>query len=267
MKIYMNKKNSENVTLIAITDDRYIIETAAGAQKSYSTSSFKKMFKFIEEIDENQTTLDTANTISEGSEEFDINECDEPDYFEQQKIAEAEAVEGVEAETVAVDNNGWEKIAKKNLKEAYNWIVGGLENTLQDCEEDSEEYRSAKKTLTDAESLAIEIYHEGITTFFGDGMCGGKAPAEMRFAGKDFCISYITKLLKKDGYLTTPKEEKVIVVKMVAFTGMNIGEFNAVVTKQGYEVATKHTGVLHFDKKGIQTDAKNPKFGNKLILK
>lgn len=266
MKIYMNKKNSEEVTLIAITEEgRYIIETAAGAQKSYSTSSFKKMFKFIEEIDEDQTTLDTANTISEGAEEFDINECDEPDYFEQQKIAEAEAVEVVEAETVAVDNNGWEKIAKKNLTGAYNWIVGGLENTLQDCEEDSEEYRSAKKTLTDVESLAIEIYHEGITTFFGGGMCGGKAPAEMRFAGKDFCISYITKLLKKDGYLTTSKEEA-IVVKMVAFTGMNLGEFTAVATEEGYEVTTKTNKVMHFDRNGIQTDAKNPKFGNKLIL-
>lgn len=251
MKIYMNKKNSENVTLIAITDDRYIIETAAGAQKSYSASSFKKVFKFIEEIDENQTTLDTPaeETTEEATEE----------------AAEVVSEEPV-SDTSEKAPNGWEKIAKKNLKEAYNWVVGGLENTLQDYEEDSEEYRSAKKTLADAESLAIEIYHEGITTFFGGGMCGGKAPAEMRFAGKDFCIGYITKLLKKDGYLTTPKEE-VILVKMVAFTGMNIGEFNAVVTKQGYEVATKRTGVLHFDKKGTQTDAKNPKFGNKLILK
>lgn len=259
MKIYMNKKNSENVTLIAITDDRYIIETAAGAQKSYSASSFKKMFKFIEEIDENQTTLDTP--AEETTEEV----------TEEVTTSEEEAAEVVSEEPASDTSekapNGWEKIAKKNLKEAYNWIVGGLENTLQDCEEDSEEYRSAKKTLADAESLAIEIYHEGITTFFGDGMCGGKAPAEMRFAGKGFCISYITKLLKKDGYLTAPKEEKVIVVKMVAFTGMNIGEFNAVVTKQGYEVATKRTGVLYFDKKGTQTNAKNPKFGNKLILK
>lgn len=261
MKIYMNKKNSENVTLIAIADDRYIIETAAGAQKSYSASSFKKMFKFIEEIDENQTTLDTPveEATEEVTEEVTTSEETTEETAEEQAPATSEEVEEAP--------NGWEKIAKKNLKGAYNWIIGGLENTLQDCEEDSEEYRSAKKTLADVELLALEIYHEGITTFFGGGMCGGKAPAEMRFAGKDFCIGYITKLLKKDGYLTTPKKEKAILVKMVAFTGMNIGEFNAVVTKQGYEVATKRTGVLYFDKKGIQTNAKNPKFGNKLILK
>lgn len=151
MKIYMNKKNSENVTLIAIADDRYIIETAAGAQKSYSASSFKKMFKFIEEIDENQTTLDTP--VEEVTEEA--------------------------AEEVTT----------------------------------SEEVEEAPKA--------------------------------------------VKKVAKK----------KAILVKMVAFTGMNIGEFNAVVTKQGYEVTTKRNKTLHFDKKGIQTDAKNPKFGNKLILK
>lgn len=167
MKIYMNKKNSENVTLIAIADDRYIIETAAGAQKSYSASSFKKMFKFIEEIDENQTTLDTPaeETTEEVTEEVTTSEEATEETTEKPALATSEEVEE----------------APKSVKKA------------------------AKK--------------------------------------------------------------KAILVKMVAFTGMNIGEFNAVVTKQGYEVATKRTGVLYFDKKGIQTNAKNPKFGNKLILK
>lgn len=260
MKIYMNKKNSENVTLIAVTaDSRYIIETAAGAQKSYSESSFKKMFKFVEEIDENQTTLDTTEVVSEEAPETAEEATDVP------AVSEA-------------DNNGWEKIAKTNIKNCYNWIIGELENTLDDTEEDDLEHIKAQNTLDDTDWLIDEIYHSSITTqYTDDGYCGGKAPTEMRFAGRDFCRNYIIKLLKKDGYfkMTSKPAKKTkrsavaadnLIVTMVAFTGMNLGDFSAVKTNDGYAVTTKTGKTLHFDASGIQTDAKNPKFGNKLVF-
>ena len=70
---------------------------------------------------------------------------------------------------------------------------------------------------------------------------------------------------------TTKPEKKsktadTVIVKMIAFTGMNIGEFKAIKTKEGYEVTTKSKKTLHFNASGAQTDAKNPKFGNKLIF-
>lgn len=45
-KIYTNKKTLEQVELVSVTEaGRYIVINAEGAQKSYSESSFKKLFK------------------------------------------------------------------------------------------------------------------------------------------------------------------------------------------------------------------------------
>lgn len=168
MKTYMNKKNSETVTLIAVTaDSRYIIETAAGAQKSYSESSFKKMFKFIEEVDDNQTALDTT----------DITDT-------------------TDAET-----------------------------TEADVTDDTSSDEAVEVVVDDTTEGELDYTDEPVP-----------APADS------------------------------ILVTMVAFTGMNIGNFSAVKTGDGYAVTTKAGKTLHFDECGIQTDAKNPKFGNKLIF-
>lgn len=51
---------------------------------------------------------------------------------------------------------------------------------------------------------------------------------------------------------------------MVAFTGMVIGTFKAVKTEEGFEVTTAKGKVLSFNKDGVQTNAKNAKFANKL---
>lgn len=107
-----------------------------------------------------------------------------------------------------VENNGWEEIAKKNIKFAYEWIIGENENTLQDCEEDSDEYKASYNYLHSGNEIMNDIYHEAITTEYGEGYCGGKAPSEMRFAGKKFCKEYIEELLKKDGYLKDEEKPK-----------------------------------------------------------
>lgn len=98
-------------------------------------------------------------------------------------------------------NNGWEKIAKKQLYYAYNWIVGENENAVSDGKMTNKEF------LTWIQNEAInDVYHEAITTKYGEGHCGGSAPTEMRFAGKDYCYKYLVRLFKKNGYKIASKK-------------------------------------------------------------
>ena len=147
------------------------------------------MFKFIEEVDDNQTALDITDTTEAETTEADVTA----------ETSSDEAVEAVVDDTTedepvpAPADNGWEKIAKTNIKNCYNWIIGELENTLDDTEEDDPEHIKAQNTLDDTDWLIDEIYHESITTLYTKSSCGGKAPTEMRFAGKDFCRNLIIK--------------------------------------------------------------------------
>lgn len=109
-------------------------------------------------------------------------------------------------ENIVEEENGWEKIAKENIKYAYDWITGENENVLQDYEEDSDEYKASYNYLHSGNEIMDVIYHEAITTEYGEGYCGGKAPSEMRFAGKAFCMAYIKELLTADGYLKDEDE-------------------------------------------------------------
>ena len=85
-----------------------------------------------------------------------------------------------------------EKIAKRNIKYAINWIVGGYYNCLQD---DCPEYLPESR-----EALEEEIYESCMTNLYAPGYEGcGKAPREMRFAGEKFIRYTITEMLDNDG--------------------------------------------------------------------
>lgn len=106
------------------------------------------------------------------------------------------------SELIQKHSNGWEKIAKKNIKNAYDWIVGENENAVQDGEMTLEEFMKWVQTK------ALDyIYHEAITTTYGKDYAGGPAPTEMRFAGKEFCYNYLKRLFLNDGHKVEPKEE------------------------------------------------------------
>lgn len=87
---------------------------------------------------------------------------------------------------------GHERIAEKNIINAFNYIVGGYYNCILDgYEEDLPETR---------EDLISEIYESAMTDEYGPGYMGcGKAPKEMRFAGKKFCMNVIETLMNEDG--------------------------------------------------------------------
>lgn len=87
---------------------------------------------------------------------------------------------------------GHEKIAQRNMRHAFDWIVGGYYNCIQDdCPEYLPESRQA---------LVDEIYTSAMTNLYGPGYEGyGKAPKEMRFAGEKFCRAYIEWKMENDG--------------------------------------------------------------------
>lgn len=62
------------------------------------------------------------------------------------------------------------------------------------------------------------------------------------------------------------KKQAVITATLKAFTGMIIGTYNVEMTKDGYKLTTKDGKVLEFNTSGAQTNAKNPKFGNKIEI-
>ena len=166
------------------------------------------------------------------------------------------------------NTNGWERIAKRQIENAYNWNIGGLENDVQDGHMTQEEFEKV------AADFFEYIYTEAMTTRYEPGFCGGKAPKEMRFAGRKFCRNYLEELYKRDGLKYNKDEEEepkktkkatkstTAKVELLAFTGMKISEFSAELKDGEYIVITAKGAELHFDTNGKQLNAKNPRFGN-----
>ena len=87
--------------------------------------------------------------------------------------------------------NGHEKIAAKNIEGAFNYLVGGWYNCLQDgCEEYIPSLEEAKETVY---CEAMESLYKGGNEIYGE------SPKEMRFAGEKFCRELIEELFLNDG--------------------------------------------------------------------
>lgn len=194
-----------------------------------------------------------------------------------------------EATTTKVTaTNGWETIARKNLKNAYNWMVGEMEIARDDDDIEMTEEQFNKWIQTEALEL---IYHEAITTLYTGDSCGGEAPKEMRFAGKEFCYKYLIYLFKKDGYkpeipedikqvlkkTTTPKATAkktkkaatptTVTVVLKAFTGMKIAIYTGTLKDSTITITTKNGKEMTFNLDGTQKTQKpgqNPKFNNRI---
>lgn len=129
-----------------------------------------------------------------------------------------------------------EQIAKRNIRGAFNWIVGGYYNSLQDgYVEDLPESR---------DSLKDEIYEASMNNFYAPGLeLSGKAPKEMRFAGKDFCTHVIEDLLDTDSDVKEISKEagwdkqkttwKAFVIRKTYLEGSHKGE-SFILIKGGY---------------------------------
>ena len=83
-----------------------------------------------------------------------------------------------------------ERIAARNIREAFNFEIGGMYNAYLDGEEVD------FPTVEEAKEM---VYDCAINDLYGYGSCCvGAAPREMRFAGKEFCMKYIDKLFAND---------------------------------------------------------------------
>ena len=84
---------------------------------------------------------------------------------------------------------GHEKIAARNIKNCFNFEIGGMYNAYLDGETDF-------PTLEEAKDM---IYYLSMNDRYSSHVCQVDcAPIEMRFAGTDFCREYINKLFAED---------------------------------------------------------------------
>lgn len=98
-----------------------------------------------------------------------------------------------------------QKKAFKNIKYACDWLLGGLENTMLDNPEDSEEYKNAKAALESHDGLVKELYDMATTDIYQeDGFYFGNAAAsylkDIRFCGKEWLMARCEARIKKAGY-------------------------------------------------------------------
>ena len=98
-----------------------------------------------------------------------------------------------------------QKKAYANIYHALNWLLGGLENTLQDYDEESEEYREAKAQLDDHAGLVETVYDMASTDIYGPGSCYFGAGArsflrDIRFCGREWLMERCERWIRKEGY-------------------------------------------------------------------
>ena len=173
-----------------------------------------------------------------------------------------------------------QQASRRNIRHGYNWVVGGLENSVQDGHLDK---------MPPVEEMFNEVYAEVTSCTFDEGFCDSKAaPVCMRFAGKAFVKKYIAYLFSKEGYevpeaLYNAPERKVPShtrtvkipehlaedeVIMRAFTGMFIGVFK--ITEKTDKVITVQLAdgsPMEFDANtGKELNASKPQFANKLEM-
>ena len=101
--------------------------------------------------------------------------------------------------------NARQKKAFRNIYHAANWIIGGLENTMQDNLPDSEEYQAAARELADHDGLVAELYRAATTELYDEGSCcfnesAARALRDIRFCGKEFLMARCEARIRKMGY-------------------------------------------------------------------
>lgn len=84
---------------------------------------------------------------------------------------------------------GHQKIAIKNIKNAFNYEVGGVYN----------QYLNGEVVDITLDEMKESVYMCAINDkYVGEGVIYGAAPTAMRFAGKQFMLDYINWLFEND---------------------------------------------------------------------
>lgn len=140
---------------------------------------------------------------------FNFRKLSDADYFARKngKVVFGIAKRENEKEfTMKVSEmNARQKRAFYNIYWAANDLIGGLENTLLDYPEDSDEYKSAYALLHDHDRLVKALYENATTAVYSEGFCGFGKQYQMEirdinFCGKDWLMERCEKRITKEGY-------------------------------------------------------------------
>lgn len=180
--------------------DQKAKEDAAIKEYTKNWSKYTKRYnvlEFIEKWRSGEIVLESETTekpIEEPIEEVEELEevMPEANKEETEKPEEVTPEETPEPET---KENKDEIIAKENIKNAYDWIVGGSENSVTDGEMSQEEFDSWI-----ANDAFDEILNEAMNSKYEADSAGGKAPAAMKRVRKSICKEYLLSLFKADDY-------------------------------------------------------------------
>ena len=125
----------------------------------------------------------------------------------------AEIVEPVEPVEPVKDTNNLKLSddAITHIRNAYNWIIGGLINGLSDNKPDTQEYKECFNMLHGGEKLVNYIYNECISNGYGVGWCGlGQAPAEIKKYDGWLIKNHIRNMLDLDNIFSLPNDNDTI---------------------------------------------------------
>ena len=243
-----------------------------------NTRNFAKTGSYFtsDEVVKNEDGIRHFLTRNDG-EEVVVADSTFKRYYKTTEIE----VEEPKAETKPLTKH--QKVAAEQLENAYNWIVGGYYNTVQDGEAEE---------MPPVEDMFDEVMEEATTHLYGKGMCSQKpAPAAMNFAGKKFLIETLVALFEAEGFEVPNCCKKVPEKKqraagprknvkgdpesvgedevvMRAFTGMLIGVFKIVERDENtISVELANGAYMDFDANtGKEIGARNPRFANRIEL-
>ena len=98
-----------------------------------------------------------------------------------------------------------ERRAYDNILYAAYDVIGGLENTLMDFDEESDEYKNAYNVLYNHERLVESIYNCATTAYYRTGMCMWGSQVErlirdINFLGRDVIMAMCEERVCEEGY-------------------------------------------------------------------
>lgn len=161
-----------------------------GAWKANKSQMIAWLEENVHETEEPETEgnlvpMPGIDKLADLKDEINEIEEEEPQIEEEEEINDEPETKETAAEIAA----------KKNILNAYNWIVGGNENDVSDGNMTADEFNDW------IENEAFdEILDEALTTRYGDGISGGNAPSCMRKVTKEFCARYLLTLFHEDGH-------------------------------------------------------------------
>lgn len=155
-----------------------------------------QMIEFLSNLDLDEE----PETVEEIEKIEDITETHEDDLESIETESHETTQDEPKNEPEINEDTSEHAAAKNNIENAYNWIMGGMENAVSDGETTADEFNDW------IENEAFdEILTEATTTRYGDGISSGNAPSCMKKVTKEFCARYLLSLFKADDYDINPE--------------------------------------------------------------